>query len=138
MTTEFFAIQQPVLSTFIDPLDVKMMENHWDKLEEGSMVFDPVPSRSPTLFARVSDSYATWYEVKPQWRALQKEPFLDGLVAAGYDYLYVDELYWDGLPKPVQESLQDECVLLLDENTAKREPRFAGYTICGGVSKRIS
>ena len=124
LTTEFFAIQQPVLSTFIDPLDVKMMENHWDQLEEGSMVFDPVPSRSPTLFARVSDSYATWYEVKPEWRALQKEPWLDGLVAAGYDYLYVDELYWDGLPQAVQESLQNECVRLLDENTAKREPRF--------------
>ena len=124
LTTEFFAIQQPVLSYFIDPLDVKMMENHWDALEEGSMVFDPLPSRSPTLFARVSDSYNTWYEVKPEWRALQKEPWLDGLIAAGYDYLYVDELYWDELPPPVQESLEDECVLLIEENTAKREPRF--------------
>jgi len=124
LAIEFFAIQQPVLSYFIDPMDVKMMEYHWDELEEDSMVFDPTPSRSPTIFARVSDSYATWYEVKPEWRALQKEPYLDGLVAAGYDYLYVDERYWDGRPVPVQESLQDECVVLLDEVTAKREPRY--------------
>ena len=124
LTTAFFAIQQPVLSYFIDPLDVKMLENHWDKLEEGSMVFDSVPSRSPTLFARVSDSHPTWYQAKPEWHALRKEPWLDELVAAGYDYLYMDELYWDGLPQVVQESLQDECVLLLDENIAKREPRF--------------
>jgi hypothetical protein len=101
-----------------------MLENHWDKLEEGSMVFDSVPSRSPTLFARVSDSHPTWYQAKPEWHALRKEPWLDELVAAGYDYLYMDELYWDGLPQVVQESLQDECVLLLDENIAKREPRF--------------
>lgn len=124
LTTEFFAIQQPVLSYFIDPLDVKMMEHHWNKLEEDSLVFDPLPSRSPTIFARASDSYTTWYQAKPEWRQLQKEPYLNGLVAAGYDYLYVDEIYWDELPRTVQESLDDACVLLVEEVTAKREPRY--------------
>ncbi|MDX9865032.1 MAG: hypothetical protein RBT34_09525 [Anaerolineaceae bacterium] len=124
LTTEFFAIQQPVLSYFIDPLDVKMLENHWDKLEEDSMVFDPVPSRSPTLFARASDSHITWYQAKPEWQALQKEPSLDGLVAADYDYLYMDEMYWDELPEAMQESLEDGCVRLIEENIAKRGQRF--------------
>jgi hypothetical protein len=121
---EFFGIQQPVLSYFIDPLDVKMMEYHWDGLEEGSMVFDPVPSRSPTIFARGSNSYETWYQVKPEWRKLQKAPYLQDLAVAGYSYLYVDEMYWDALPQAVQESFSAECVRLLEEVTAKREPRY--------------
>lgn len=123
-SVELFAIQQPVLTYFIDPLDVKMMEQHWDQLAEDSLVFDPLPWRAPTLFARVSDSYLTWYEVKPAWQRLQKAPYLHDLTAAGYSYLYLDETQWDALPRAVQASLQDACMVLVDEVQAKREPRY--------------
>ncbi len=116
----FFAIQlaavrTPVTSTFLKPMDVRMMESYWNQLEEHSLVFDTRVSRSATIFGRASNSYDTWYAAKPEWIKLEEDPYLDELIDAGYSYLYMDEEYWNQLSIPVQTSLSNDCMVMISE-----------------------
>ncbi len=121
---QLFAVRYPVTSTFIKPMDQQMMESYWNQLEENSLVFDSNVSRSATIFGRASNSYDTWYAAKPEWIKLKQEPYMDQLIKAGYSYLYLDEEYWNQLSLPVQESLSDKCMVLIDQLT---HPRTTDY-----------
>ena len=53
---ELPAIQKPVPSYFLIDLDARMLQDHWNRLEPGALVFDPIPSRATTLFGRFTNS----------------------------------------------------------------------------------
>lgn len=112
---ELIAIQRPVVSYFITDSDVAMYQKYWNRLDPNSMVFDPVPSRSGTLFGRFSDAAYTWYQYKPQWQALREKPDPAVLQQAGYGYFYLEEEYYDQLGPEVQGRLKDPCVVLVDQ-----------------------
>jgi hypothetical protein len=107
---QLIAIQKPVVSDYLTSLDVQVARNYYDRLEPGAMIFDPVPSRAPTVLGRPTDSSLTWYDTTPQWRKLRATPDLHALRAAGYDYALLDKRYWDGLSDAARASLQDACV----------------------------
>ncbi len=109
------AIQQPVYSYFISDLDVQMERDYWNQLEPGALVFDPIVSRSATLFARGSNASYTWYKSKPEWEALHKEPDPYALRAGGYSYAYFDQVSWDEIPADIQKSYNDPCVQIIKE-----------------------
>lgn len=109
------AIQQPVYSYFITDLDVQMERDYWNKLEPGTLVFDPIVFRSATLFARGSNASYTWYKSKPEWEALLEEPDPYALRASGYSYAYFDQISWDEIPTDIQKKYNDPCVTILNE-----------------------
>ncbi len=109
------AIQQPVYSYFIADMDVQMERDYWNKLEPDALVFDPIVSRSATIFARGSNSGLTWYKSKPEWEKIAASPDPYTLISGGYSYAYFDQKSWDEIPASVQKKFDDPCVRIVKE-----------------------
>ncbi len=107
---QLIAIQRPVYSWFISPMDARMSQDYWDKLEPGALVFDPLAFRAPTVFGRFTDSSTTWYVTRPAWEALVQEADPGRIHAAGFDYMYFDIRYWERLSPEAQALLGSACV----------------------------
>jgi hypothetical protein len=114
---ELVAIQRPVYSYYLTVLDARMTREFWNQLEPGVLVFDPIPSRAPTVLGRPTDSNLTWYQSKPEWEALRAAPDPIRLRAAGFRYAYLDNGYWNGLPASIQQALSVGCVKMTGEVT---------------------
>jgi hypothetical protein len=112
---ELFAIQRPVYSYFLTPLDAQMARLDWNQVEAGAWVFDSNPSRATTLLGRPTNSSYTWYQYKPEWQTLQQSYDPRQLRAAGYRYLYLDQQDWDHLTPPVQKELAGGCPQIVNE-----------------------
>jgi len=117
---ETTAMQVPQESYFLDDLDAKVESQYWDKLEEDAMVFDLIPSRAATVFARPLASNNTWYETTADYSRLASSLDPYALHAAGYDYLYLGAGEWDDFSETVQERLSAPCVQLHYEVTGAR------------------
>ncbi len=107
---QLIAIQKPVYATFITPMDAKMEQEYWNKLEPKALIFDPIVFRAPTVFARFTDSSPSWYTKSPTWQALADAPDPFKLRAAGFDYMYFDSDYWNSLTPPEQTLFSNSCV----------------------------
>ncbi|NMB90338.1 MAG: hypothetical protein GYA17_18415, partial [Chloroflexi bacterium] len=113
--TEMVSAPKPMYAPFIDTLDARMEARYWNKLEPDAMIFDPTPFRSPTIFARPTNSHITWYVEKPEWEKLHEAPTPGALRAAGFDYAYYDATFWEYLPKKYQRAMEDSCVVLVHQ-----------------------
>jgi hypothetical protein len=113
--TELIAAGKPVYSYFLSSMDVQMEKGYWNRLEPNALVFDPIPSRAPTVFGRSTDAYLTWYEPKPEWQALVAAPDPYQLRSAGFDYVYYDIRYWESLTSQTQALLQSPCVMVVEQ-----------------------
>jgi len=119
---EMIAIPKPVYSYFLTALDARVMRDYYDRLEPDALIFDPVPSRAPTILGRFTDSALSWYAAKPAWQALVANPDPFGLRAAGFDYALIDKPYWDSLSNVARASLQAACVRQVFEYEGLRNP----------------
>ena len=126
------AAREPLISTFMGDLDARMMEAYWDELPEDALIFDPSPSRAPTIFARYTDSHLTWYIQKPDWQKLKAAPDPYAIRRAGFDYVYLDHRYVSGLSEMDREVLMDECMVLVAEVKAKHGEDFRQLWNIGG------
>jgi hypothetical protein len=107
---QLVAIQKPVLATFITPMDVQVFQEYWNKLKPGTLIFDPVVYRAPTVFGRFTNSSPSWYQESPDWLALNNNPDPYKLHSAGFDYMYFGIDYWDSLAPAQQLVLKAQCV----------------------------
>ena len=123
-SVELTAAREPLISTFMGDLDARMMDAYWDKLPEDALIFDPSPSRAPTIFARYTNSHLTWYIQKPDWQKLRAAPEPYALRRAGFDYVYIDGTYWSGLSQIDQEIFMDDCMILVAAQKAKHGEDF--------------
>jgi hypothetical protein len=119
---QLLSVPKPVYSTFLTALDDQMYQKNWNKLPEDSLIFDPTASRSPTIFARATNSHITWYSEKEDWQNLVTIPDPYAIRTAGFDYIYLDKNYWDHLDGDYQKMLQDPCVIVVDEVYRTRYP----------------
>lgn len=110
---ELTAAQKPVLPLAMQPMDIQIYNEYWDKLEPDALVFDTLPARAVTIFGRFTDSNETWYVPKQSWIALAQNPFPRDLRAAGYDYFYYSLINWESFSPEVQFALEDSCVKLV-------------------------
>ena len=110
LSIQLVAVQRPVFATFITPLDAKMSQEYWNRLEPGALVFDPVVYRAPTIFGRFTDSSPSWYTRDPRWEALASAPDPQAIRAAGFHYMYFDKDYWDKLTPAQQSAFLAACV----------------------------
>ncbi len=105
----------PNFSTFIDLLDARMTKAYWNRLDQDALIFDPEPSRAPTVFGRPTDSNLTWYVQKPEWEALRDDPSPAALRAAGFTHAYLDFDYWQRLTPTQRLRFEQPCVELIQE-----------------------
>ncbi len=122
---QLIAAQKPVATYFIEPIDARMQRAYWNKLEPDALIFDNVPSRPATIFARLTNAYSTWYVPKPEWVNLVVSPTPQRLLEAGFRYAYVDDQYWDALGPADQAALMLPCVKKVQEY---RQPDPADLT----------
>lgn len=122
--TQLLAAREPLVSTFLSELDERMLAQYWDELPEDALIFDPLPSRAPTVFARYTNSHLTWYTQKPEWRQLMLAPEPHALRKAGFDFVYLDHAYWMRLSVEDRERFEDSCMSLVAEEQAKNGEDF--------------
>lgn len=115
LSVKLGAIQRPVYSYFLTALDARMYDAYWDRLEPAAVVFDPEPSRGPTVFGRPGLGFNTWFEAAPQWAELYQNPDPRNLRTAGFSYAYIDNHYWQEIGPAGQNGLSDPCVKLVKE-----------------------
>jgi hypothetical protein len=108
-------IKNHQFSYFISPTDARMAEGNWNKLEDGALIFDPIPIRASTLFGRYTKAGLTWYKSTPEFETLLSDPDVLNLVKAGFSYVYFDQAYWNGLSPEQKVAFQQPCSLLIDE-----------------------
>ncbi|MBI5297371.1 MAG: hypothetical protein HY869_17975 [Chloroflexi bacterium] len=118
---QLIAIQNPILPYFMNEMDVRMENRHWNLLPRDAMVFDADPRRAVTVFGRGSNSMSAWV-LTPEWNQLMGNPEPQLLNAAGFDYIYFGTEYWEEISPEVQYLYQDACVKLVDEVQGTRAP----------------
>jgi len=112
---EMIAIQKPIQSTFLEPLDAKILEKYWTKLDEQYLVFDPIPYRSAVLFGKPTNAGLTWFDMKPEYDAMFNNPDMQSMLKSGIGYIYTDRAYIDSLPSDVSKRFNQACVVILED-----------------------
>jgi hypothetical protein len=79
------------------------------------MVFDLMPSRAATVFARTLRSNRSWYDELPEYSALAGSMDPYAIRAAGYHYIYLGSGEWDDFSPAVQRGLSAPCAVLIHE-----------------------
>ena len=116
-----FAIQltaavQPQPAYYMDSLDLAMSRKYWNRLEAGAQVLDDYPERAVTVFGRIDRANSDIYVLLPEFKALMENPTPQKAAAAGYSYVYLNQLWWNKLMSPaVRQSYAQACVRVVDE-----------------------
>ncbi len=118
---ELIAAQRPRLPEYMQELDARVAKAYWDRLPPGTVVFDPIAPRAPTIFARPTDAYVDW-RPKEEWLALVANPDPYALRAAGFDFVYFGIEYWESLTPAQRVALEQPCVKPVDEWKGYRSP----------------
>jgi hypothetical protein len=92
--TTLTAASSPVITRGFTDLDAYTSREVWDELPENSLIFDPSSWRATALTGRLTRSAISSYKRLPEWEQLRRDPQLADLVDSGYDYVYVDEKWW--------------------------------------------
>ncbi len=106
------AMPNPIYAEFLAPIDAKMYQKHWGRLQPDALVFDTSPQRGPTVLGLHTLSgihygpptYPEWYEL-----ADNPDPFRFN--RAGFRYLYLELSYW----RKFADHFQHSCVQILDD-----------------------
>jgi hypothetical protein len=117
-----FAFQLPAMlvpqyTYFITDLDAGIAHDYWGSLPPDAQVFDPMASRSPTIFGRIPRAHASIYVPLPEWEALATDPDPAIIAQAGFDYIYLDKQWWNTLNETQQARLLQPCVDIMEDRT---------------------
>jgi hypothetical protein len=127
--TELTAASRTVLTEEgITVLDSKVAGQIWDRLAPGSEIFDPQTWRATMVTGRltrvVASAMSFDYEHSPEWEALKAGPSVESLVDGGYQYVYVDEAWWNEIPAASRASLSSSCVQVVMEKSEGSQETF--------------
>jgi hypothetical protein len=110
LAIQLIVIPRPVYAEFVSDMDARFFRDDWNRLTPPSTwVFDPDPSRGPTVFGRQADSLINWGVTTSDYEALVENPDPYLLNVAGYHYIYADKDYW----KQHAAQLDQPCVKVL-------------------------
>lgn len=109
------AMPKAVFGDRIRPLDAAMNREFWDRLEPGSLVMDSQTWRAVAVTGRLTRSSLDSSTMLGEWRALVALPVVATLARKGFDYVYVEQAWWDKMPEAARQSFGDPCVKLLGE-----------------------
>src|SRR4030042_1856946 len=77
-------------------------------------VLDMIPERSVPIFVRISRANSGIYDPLPGWEALISDPVPKLITNSGYDYVYMDRVWWDNLTPAQQANFQQPCIDIVD------------------------
>ncbi len=121
---------QPQLTYFVESTDALMSQRFWDALPPGAQVLDRVPNRSVALFGWPVRAFGDVYRPYPEWKALIERPDPWAAAAAGYDFVYMDEIWWRHTPAAVRRAYEDaSCVERLGREGSPPEAWRALYDV---------
>jgi hypothetical protein len=109
------AMPKAVFGDRIRPLDAAMNRELWDRLEPGSLVMDSQTWRAVAVTGRLTRSSLDGSTMLGEWRALVALPVVATLARKGFDYVYMEQAWWDKMPEAARQSFGDPCVKLLAE-----------------------
>ncbi len=113
--TQLYSIQNTEYTYYIDELDGSYAVDYWNKLPSGTQVLDRIPERSVTLFGRILRANSGIYDPLPEYEALLADPDPTRIADAGFDYVYMDRIWWDLLTPAQQANFQQPCIDIVDE-----------------------
>ena len=114
---ELPALQRPQISYFLNDLDARLFASQWNRLEEDALVFDPSPSRAPTVLGRFTNSNLTWYQSRPAWKDLLTNPTPEAVFAEGYAYAYLGDDNLARFGPELRASWSKACLRIVAEAT---------------------
>lgn len=119
--TQLSAIGKPVTTYYLNGLDVKMLKAHWNQLPREAVIFDPIPSRAPTVFGRFTKAGKTWYSFYDAWKEMYENPDPFVLHSQGFTHVYFDSNYWEKLDINIKDKwMTTSCVSSIDYLVDKR------------------
>jgi len=121
---QLYSISTPQYAYYIDGLDASFTADYWDKLPPGSQVLDRIAERSVTIFGRVTRASSGIYDPLPDWQALVADPEPDKVAAAGYDYIYMDRTWWEGLSAAQQSAFKQPCIDIIDSREQDNKTNY--------------
>ena len=125
------SIRHQELTYYIENIDASYAVDHWNKLPEGAQVLDRLPERSVTIFGRISRANSGIYDPLPEWEALIAHPDPIQIAAAGYDYIYMDKVWWENLTHAQRVNFEQPCIDVVDE---RKQNDGADYRLLINVS----
>ncbi|MBI9043330.1 MAG: hypothetical protein JEZ06_02520 [Anaerolineaceae bacterium] len=124
MSIQMIAAQVPVRSDMIDSMDEDMFDVYWDELEPGALIFGRNSTRIPIIFGRYTRSSLSWRVENKDWTKLYKTPDPYILKEVGFDYLYLDYIFWYDVKEEYRAMYADPCVIELERLEQKRGDDF--------------
>ncbi len=119
--TTLTAASSPVITRGFTDLDAYTSREVWDELPKNSLIFDPSSWRATALTGRLTKSAISSYARLPEWEQLRRDPHLDDLIDSGYDYVYIDEKWWQKISSESRDSLSTPCVQVLLEQQGRND-----------------
>ena len=107
------SLARPMIAEDFTLQDARMAQSHWDKLEPESWVLDSHPWRAVVLLGRLTHSTSADKQTLDEWTAFVESPDPAAAAAAGYDYIYMDESWWERLSDAEQSAFQAGCPVLV-------------------------
>ena len=104
------AMPRAVIADGFLPADAAMTRQVWNRLAPGSLVVDSSSWRAVAVTGRLTRSALNSSTLLESWEGLLDDPRVGRLVAAGYDYAYVDGFWWREMSEPARQSFQADCV----------------------------
>jgi hypothetical protein len=105
------AINQPVLAEGIDGWDARISSAVWGELNDDGWIYDPA---SQSWRAAILSGQATLIKsdifTEEDWLRLKTDPKISDFLDNGFEYIYIDENWWNDLQQQSQEELNSPCV----------------------------
>ena len=114
-TAQLRSIRHQELSYYIDNIDASFAVDYWNKLPEGTQILDRIPERSVTIFGRITRANSGIYSSLPEWEALIANPIPAQIATDGYQYVYMDKVWWEKLSDAQRENFYQPCIDIVDE-----------------------
>jgi hypothetical protein len=117
-------------------IDARVAEDVWDRLAQNSLIFDPQGWRGTMLTGRltrvVEGNMSYNYTRSSRWEAIRTDPSPRELLEQGYQYVYIDDIWWNSISAEARESLSARCVQVIAEHSDPKSGELRRLIDLGG------
>lgn len=105
------ALNHPVLAEGIDGWDARISSSVWGELPGDGWIYDPASQnwRALILSGHASPIESAAFS-EEDWVNLRAEPHISQFLEKGFEYIYIDEDWWNSLDQTGQEELSQPCI----------------------------
>jgi hypothetical protein len=120
------AAQDTVLSEHFDDAEAQLLRRAWGRLPSSAKVLGYAGTGSILTGQLIGGIYALPPGSERQvWEAMLTSPRVETLVRNGFDFVFVQSRWWNGLDSKSQQELEDPCVTVFARGEDFPGGRFA-------------